>query len=336
MRFTRWERLLEGLERPLVFYDTEATSPNPKRARVVEFAAVAYGPASLLEPGAEPDDCTRGALACSLVPGLLFATSWRVGHPDLRTDRSLLRSEHVHGIKASDLVDERGLPLPDVLTPGSHLADARSILGDGYVCGYNSAEYDDPVLHEGRVPPPLATRVDVLRVYRAVTGRAPSPEHNYASFVGDHSRSPAALAERTTELHRDTLSAVSRVVLGARHEGAHGALADAMRTAEVLAALMELWPETCPGTLDGLELLTLDPGPPWCGWDRMLKFELGEWVFQKGEHRGLALGEVDRGYLNWMVGRGRGRKPDFEAGTVREVTRHLDGLGPSPRYAGAQ
>lgn len=341
MRFTRWENLLAFLERPLVFFDTETTSPNPKHAKVVEFAVAAYGPASLLD-GSEPDAATLAARERSLVPGLLFAASWRATPgTDPRTDRGLARAARVHGITADMLVNPKGQPLPGVLLPFQLKAEVDACLSAGYPCGFNSVEYDDAVLHGvERCRPnalnPLRTRVDVLRVYRGVTGRAPKPdtltegETTYGSGA-----LPAALAEGTTELHRDTLSACSRVVLGARHEGAHGALADSMRSAEVLAGLMELWPRTCPGSIDGLELLTLDPGPPWCGWDRMLKLELGEWVFMKGEHRGLALAEVDRGYLGWMCGRGRGKKPDFEAGTVREIERHLAGHGPSPRYLGA-
>ena len=333
MRFPRWENLLASLERPLVFFDTETTSPNPKHAKVVEFAVAAYGPASLLD-GSEPDAATLAARERSLVPGLLFAASWRATPgTDPRTDRGLARASRIHGITADMLVDARGAPRPDVLLPHQLRAEVDACLSAGYPCGFNSVEYDDVVLRGCIAPFNIGTRVDVLRVYRGIAGRAPRPDLLAAgeSRYGDEPL-PAALVEGTTELHRDTLSACSRVVLGARHEGAHGALADSMRSAEVLAGIMELWPRTCPGSIDGLELLTLDPGPPWCGWDRMLKLELGEWVFQKGEHRGLALAEVDRGYLGWMVGRGRGKKPDFEAGTVREIERHLAGQGPSPRY----
>ena len=334
MCFTRWENLLASLERPLVFYDTETTSPNPRHAKVVEFAVAAYGPASLLD-GSEPDAVTRAARERSLVPGLLFAASWRATPgTDPRTDRGLARAARVHGITADMLVDERGAPGPGVLLPHQLRAEVDACLSAGYPCGFNSVEYDDVVLYAGLGAKFPTTTIDVLRVYRGVTGRTPLFEHD--SILGDCVLSgfplPVACSEGTSELHRDTLTACSRVVLGVRHEGAHGALADVMRSAEVLAGLMELWPRTCPGSVDGLELLTLDPGPPWCGWDRMLKLELGEWIFQKGEHRGLALAEVDRGYLGWMLGRGRGKKPEFEAGTVREIERHLAGQGPSPRY----
>lgn len=342
MRFTRWENLLASLERPLVFFDTETTSPNPKHAKVVEFAVAAYGPASLLD-GSEPDAATLAARERSLIPGLLFAATWRATPgTDPRTDRGLARAARIHGITADMLVNSKGQPLPGVLLPYQLKTEVDACLSAGYPCGFNSVEYDDVVLHgEGRCQPhvvnPLRTRVDVLRVYRGVTGRTPRAEVSGIRRVEDPSDmpQPVVLDEGTTELHRDTLSAGSRVVLGVRHEGAHGGLSDSMRSAEVLAGLMELWPKTCPGSIDGLELLTLDPGPPWCGWDRMLKLELGEWVFMKGEHRGLALAEVDRGYLGWMCGRGRGKKPDFEAGTVREIERHLAGQGPSPRYLGA-
>lgn len=335
MRFTRWENLLASLERPLVFFDTETTSPNPKFAKVVEFAVTAYGPASLLDPDEPTDAATLAARERSLVPGLLFAASWRATPgTDPRTDRGLARASRVHGITADMLVNPKGQPLPGVLLPYQLRTEVDACLSAGYPCGFNSVEYDDVVLYAGLGAKFPTTTIDVLRVYRGVTGRAPQPE-TAANHDADDDGVPAALMEGTTELHRDTLSACSRVVLGARHEGAHGGLADCMRSAEVLAGIMELWPRTCPGSIDGLELLTLDPGPPWCGWDRMLKLELGEWVFTHGKHRGLALAEVDRGYLGWMVGRGRGEKPDFDPGTVREITRFLDGQGPSPRYLAA-
>lgn len=344
MRFSRWERLLEGLEQPLVFYDTEATSPNPKHARVVEFGVAMYGPASMLEAGAEPDDATREALVRSLVPGLLYAARWRVA-PSLRDLDlgSCARAERVHGIKLDGDLYASRTPgdvrlAPGVLAPEGLHDEAASCLGAGIVCGFNSAEYDDAVLWAGKPPVAFRTRVDVLRVYRGVTGREPRPERLTGGFTtpdGCKLLTPGCCAIEfgtTTENHRDTLSAMSVALLGLRHDEAHGALPDAMRSAEALAATMELWPETCPGTLDGLELLTARPGAPWCGWDRMLKLELGEWVFMKGEHRGLSLEQVDRGYLQWMAGRGRGRKPDFDPGTVAEIERHLQGLGPSPRY----
>ena len=95
--------------------------------------------------------------------------------------------------------------------------------------------------------------------------------------------------------------------------------------AEILAALMELWPTTCPNTLAGLMALTRHPDgdtPPnlrkWDGWDRMLKREDGEWVFMRGKWRGCALDEADRGYLQWMVSKG-----DFSDDTKAVIRAHL-------------
>jgi DNA polymerase III subunit epsilon len=94
------------------------------------------------------------------------------------------------------------------------------------------------------------------------------------------------------------LSAAVRFFLGRAHEEAHGALEDAMVTAEVLDAQVARY-EDLPGTVEGLhELLTdVDIGGRF-------RREKGRITFAFGKHAGLALHEVartDPSYLRWML-----------------------------------
>ena len=304
MRFTRWEAFLESLEAPLVFYDLETTHMQPERAHIVEFGAAMYGPSDMLPEGAEPPIDTR-----SLIPGLLYTYEQRVNPGgDVLALGAFRRASKIHHITAADL--------RDLAFTANDLQDtAAAVLGSGTVCGFNSAEYDDAVMWPGCPDHVMRTRVDVLRVVRAVFATNPIPEITTIPL-----EMPACFDHMTTEHHKETLSALSVCLLGLSHKDAHGALPDCLRSAEILAALMELWPTTCPNTLAGLMALTRHPDgdtPPnlrkWDGWDRMLKREDGEWVFMRGKWRGCALDEARRGYLQWMLTYKAGFRDDTKA-----------------------
>ena len=326
MRFTRWDAFLESLAEPVVFYDLETDHPQPEMAHIVEFGAAIYGPASLLPEGAEPVSEPR-----SLIPGLLYTYEQRVNPgPEVLKSSAFQRASKIHHITAADLEAV-------AFTPADLQDEATQLLGAGTVCGFNSAEYDDRVmwchgpshtLFEDRAHP---TSVDVLRVVRAVFAANPIPEIDPHAAIMDSldgtSRLPNAVMLGTAEHSKETLSALSVCLLGLSHKDAHGALPDCLRTAEILAALMELWPVTCPNTLAGLQALTRHPDGDvapnlrkWDGWDRMLYREdpCEEWVFKRGKHRGCALGEVDRGYLQWMISKG-----DFHPDTKALIRAHL-------------
>ncbi len=313
MRFTRWEAFLESLEAPLVFYDLETTHMQPERAHIVEFGAAMYGPSDMLPEGAEPPIDTR-----SLIPGLLYTFEQRVNPGgDVLALGAFRRASKIHHITAADL--------RDLAFTANDLQDtAAAVLGSGTVCGFNSAEYDDAVMWPDCPDHVMRTRVDVLRVVRAVFAANPVPE-----FVGYQTPTEGAIPTCLTlgtEVTKETLSALSVCLLGLSHKDAHGALPDCLRSAEILAALMELWPTTCPNTLAGLMALTRHPDgdtPPnlrkWDGWDRMLKREDGEWVFMRGKWRGCALDEARRGYLQWMLT----DKAGFGADTKAVIRAHL-------------
>ena len=311
MRFSRWEAFLDSLEAPLVFYDLETTHMQPERAHIVEFGAAMYGPSDMLPEGSEPPTDTR-----SLIPGLLYTFEQRVNPGgEVLCSPAFHRASKIHHITAADL--------RDLAFTANDLQDtAAAVLGSGTVCGFNSAEYDDAVMWPGCPDHVMRTQVDVLRVVRAVFAANPIPEIEDGRPVGEGIPTCLTLG---TEVTKETLSALSVCLLGLSHKDAHGALPDCLRSAEILAALMELWPTTCPNTLAGLMALTRHPDgdtPPnlrkWDGWDRMLKREDGEWVFMRGKWRGCALDEADRGYLQWMVSKG-----DFSDDTKAVIRAHL-------------
>lgn len=321
MRFTRWEAFLESLEAPLVFYDLETTHMQPERAHIVEFGAAMYGPSDMLPEGAEPPIDTR-----SLIPGLLYTFEQRVNPGgEVLCSPAFHRASKIHHITAADL--------RDLAFTANDLQDtAAAVLGSGTVCGFYSAEYDDAVMWPGCPDHAMRTRIDVLRVVRAVFAAAPEPEAKPDSFENYSSTSrepfnrlaflPGACDHGTTAYYKETLGALSMCLLGAEHKDAHGALPDCLRTAEILAALMELWPITCPNTLEGLQALTRHPDgdtPPnlrkWDSWSQMLRRDedSGEWIFNRGEWRGCALSEARRGYLQWMLTDKAGFREDTKA-----------------------
>ena len=321
MRFSRWEAFLDSLEAPLVFWDLETTHMQPERAHIVEFGAAMYGPSDMLPEGAEPPIDTR-----SLIPGLLYTFEQRVNPGgEVLCSPAFHRASKIHHITAADL--------RDLAFTANDLQDtAAAVLGSGTVCGFNAVEYDDVVMWPGCSNHVMRTRVDVLRVVRAVFAANPIPECAAAwpSFAGEaeaqqapwiHEGIPTCIT-LGTEVTKETLSALSVCLLGLSHKDAHGALPDCLRSAEILAALMELWPTTCPNTLAGLMALTRHPDgdtPPnlrkWDSWSQMLRRDedSGEWIFNRGEWRGCALSEARRGYLQWMLTDKAGFREDTKA-----------------------
>jgi DNA polymerase-3 subunit epsilon len=95
------------------------------------------------------------------------------------------------------------------------------------------------------------------------------------------------------------LGAAVRFFAGREHDGAHGALADATTTADVLEGMLARYGDL-PRTVDGLHGLT-------AGVDIEGKFtrDSGRFVLAFGKHQGRGLDEVardDPGYLKWMLG----------------------------------
>ena len=132
---------------------------------------------------------------------------------------------------------------------------------------------------------------------------------------------------------RHTLSDAVRNYLGREHEGAHGAVADAEATLDVLLAQLARY-QDLPHDLPGLDLASGGRQPDWatdCGrirWDAE-----GHAVLAFGKHNGKRLVDIargDRGFLQWMTG----PKTNFPDDVRQLVTQVLHGI--TPRRTGGE
>jgi len=115
-----------------------------------------------------------------------------------------------------------------------------------------------------------------------------------------------------------TLSAAVKFYTGANHEDAHGALADAIATADVFAAMLTKYEGTLPSTIEELALFSnfgkkmLDISGKFATDDN------GEVIFNFGPHRGKrAKDEIS--FLQWMV-----YKASFPPDTVKIAMQFLN------------
>lgn len=189
----------------------------------------------------------------------------------------------IHGIGDDDVRDA---------PPFRRVArDFLEFLGDADLAGFNVRRFDVPLLDRELRDCGLDLGLASRRILDAMT-----------IF---HRREP-----------RDLTAAV-RFYLGKDHEGAHGAEADVLATAEILAAQLERYPDL-PDTVGELDAWA-NPVPPGAV-DRQGKFveRDGEIVLAFGKHQGRPLREVARrapDYLEWIL-----RQPDFPA-DAREIAR---------------
>ncbi len=204
----------------------------------------------------------------------------------------------VHGIGDDDVRDEP-----------TFRQVARSLLrllGGADLAGFNIRRFDLPLLErefrDCGLDPALESRsvIDVMTIFHRMEPR--------------------------------DLAAAVRFYLGRDHEGAHGAEADAVASAEVLDAQLARY-EDLPRSVDELA--------EWChprpenAVDREGKFvwREGRAVFAFGRYRDRALEEVAReaaDYLEWIVG------TDFPEDARELVQAALRGEFPDPPDEGAQ
>lgn len=176
----------------------------------------------------------------------------------------------IHGIRDADVKD----------CPSFRLV-ARSVLeffGDADVAGFNVRRFDVPLLDREFRDCGLEFGLARRRVLDAMT--------------------IFHMKER-----RDLTAAV-QFYLGRDHAGAHGAEADVVATADVLAAQLDRYPDL-PSDVAALDAVLTPPAPPGAV-DRAGKFVLreGKIVFAFGRHAGRPLVEVartQRDYLEWIL-----------------------------------
>lgn len=192
----------------------------------------------------------------------------------------------VHGITNEDIAGE-----PEF----RHVAaDLLSLLEDCDVAGTNIRRYDLPML--------------IAEFERCGLRFDPRGRRILDTQVVFYAEEP-----------RDLTAAV-RFYLDRDHEGAHGAEADALASADVLAAQVERY--GLPTDLDELHA-RMDETIPfetevdrW--WDTSHE-DPREWVFRRGKHKGERLGAYKvRSYLEWMA-----TKADDMAPDVVEVAQNM-------------
>ena len=166
--------------------------------------------------------------------------------------------------------------------------------------GFNADRFDIPCLEEefarvGKNFAPTARKhVDVQRIYHRMEPR--------------------------------DLSAAVKFYLGASHQGAHGAEADAKATLAVLKAQMEKYP-SLPQTVDEMDEYLVPHDPLNADRMGMLRWKNGELTINFGKKKGDSLKELllkEPNYLKWIV------KGDFDT-EVKMIVKNLLDNGILPK-----
>lgn len=200
----------------------------------------------------------------------------------------------VHGIKDEDV--------RDAPTFSQLRGDVERILEGADLAGFNSVRFDQPLL-----------------------------EHELARAGSDFDLKGVRHLDAMRIFHtmeRRDLSAAYRFYCNEDLVGAHGALADATATLEILDAQVGRYDEV-PSDTEALHRFCNPDEGKWVDRSRKLMFDdKGEAVFTFGKLQGQSLRAVvqgDRGYLEWML------KKDFSEelkGILREA---LAGVFPQKR-----
>ena len=223
-------------------------------------------------------------------------------HPDGRSEewvrridpemRIPIEATAVHGITNADV---EGSP-----TFRRVAGEMMRWIGDADLCGFNIHGFD-------------------LRILQAEFARCGEPFPLEGRRIIDaqvifHKREP-----------RD-LSAAVEFYLGHRHEGAHGALADARATLEILQAQLVRYPDL-PPSADGLADVSRRASGRFVDPDRRLEWRDGEACIAFGKNAGRRLRDLvlsDPDYIGWIL------NSDFP-GPLKTILREaLEGRFPAP------
>ncbi|MCB2204726.1 3'-5' exonuclease [bacterium] len=120
------------------------------------------------------------------------------------------------------------------------------------------------------------------------------------------------------------LSAALRFYCKREHEGAHGALADAQATADILAAQLQHY-EDLPSDIAALEEVVHPKDPSWVDAEGKLVWEGNNVIIAFGKYRGTSLQQLinrDRDYLHWILDGG------FHESTKSVIRKALEGSLP--------
>ncbi len=227
----------------------------------------------------------------------------RVEPDGTRTDwESLVNPERPIPAEASAIHGINDVDVADAPTFSQLRAEVEGILDGADLAGFNSIRFDQPLLEQ---------ELDLAR----------------SNFDLKGIRHLDAMRIFHTMERRD-LSAAVRFYCNKEMVGAHGALADAAATLDVLDAQVGRYDEV-PSDTDALHRFCNPDEGKWIDRTRKLMFDdKGEAVFSFGKLQGQALRTVvqnDRGYLEWML------KKDFSE-ELKDILRNaLDGVFPQKR-----
>lgn len=299
-----WRRLLDlitATRRPLVVLDFETAGLNG--APPVEYAV------ALWTPWAPPEmDAVSVQARASAPEGLTYAATGRL-NPGCPIDAE---AQAVHGISADDV--KNATPYRDI---GVSSVFRSLATGDTSVAewpcvwvGHNLAESDLPWAQSwGYIPrdgdAPLV--IDTMRMARRLGREHPFP---LAPDAVDWPHCPAV--GHGLGPYRDSLVGTHTALFGNPPAESHGALADVLSSARVLASMLELWQPAWPGPTTGenphkaLDALlgALNKPPPgvlsWDGWVKRNR-DTGVLMWSGGKkHKGKPI-TCDRSYAQWVA-----------------------------------
>lgn len=301
-----WQHLLDLLtatRRPLVFKDYETSGLNG--APPVEFAIAYWTPWA----DAEMDDVSVEARKHA-PPGLTYAASGRL-NPGAPIDPE---AQSVHGISAEDVA---GCPMWNDIGISSvfmSLAIGGDASGGEAPCvwaGHNIAEADIPWAQSwGYLPrdeTPLI--IDTMRLTRRLGKDHPFPLAPDAPALAGHAAWPHCPAVgHGIKPYAASLGGIHTALFGDPPDVQHGALADVLASARVLAGILDLWTPLWPGSVEGADpneslakLLGVLNAPPngvsIDGWIKMRPDGL-RWARGKCEGQTLA---SDPSYAQWVA-----------------------------------
>jgi DNA polymerase III epsilon subunit-like protein len=298
-----WKRLLDlcaATRRPLVVKDYETAGLNG--APPVEYAVALWTPWA-------PQEMDRVSVEAreQAPPGLTYAAAGRL-NPGCPIDAE---AQAVHGISWADVKkapDYKDLSVSSVFRSLA-LGDATAEELPCVWVGHNLAEFDLPWAQQwGYIPRDGAAPlfIDTMRIARRLGKEHPFPlapdavAWPHCPAVG-HGLAP----------YRDSLVGTHTALFGEPPAQSHGALADVLSSARVLAAMLELWQQMLPGPTTGedphkalVDLLgALNRPPPgvlsWDGWIKCNR-DTGAMTWARGKHKDKHK-DCDRSYAAWCA-----------------------------------
>ncbi len=254
------------LSRPLVFFDLETTGLNISQDRIVELSYY-----KLFPNGTSESKTFR-------VKPVVMDMSGNKVQMHIPAEASA-----IHGIYDDDL--------KDCPTFAEIAAEVANIIADADLAGYNSLNFDLPLLAE-----------EFIRAGVNIDLKSKKMIDAFAIF---------------TRFEPRNLSAAYRFYCGKQLDDAHTAQADTMATYEVLCEQTERYADL-PDTVDALAAY-LQTGHKYADFAGRIGYDKdGKEIFNFGKYKGMRVEDVfrrDKGYYQWLY------STDFPQYTKQVFTR---------------